>query len=62
VAFVVMAPVSYGAPKAHKEMKLTMATYIPVGYPVIYEEQKFFVDRVNEKGKGIVQINIRSGQ
>ena len=61
VAFVVMAPVSYGAPKAHKEMKLTMATYVPVGYPVIYEEQKFFVDRVNEKGKGIVQINMYWG-
>ena len=57
VAFVVMAPVSYGAPKAHKEMKLTMATYIPVGYPYLYEGAKIFVDLVNEKGKGIVQIN-----
>jgi len=57
VAFVVMAPVSYGAPKAHKEMKLTMATYFPVGYPYLYEGVKIFLDLVNEKGKGIVQIN-----
>lgn len=43
---------------ADKEMELRMASYIPVGYPYIYQGQKIFVDMVNEKGKGIVQINM----
>ena len=56
VAFVIMPAVSYGA-QTHKEMKLTVASYIPVGYPVVYEGQTLFVDMVNKKGKGIVQLN-----
>ena len=56
VAFVIMPAVGYGAQKAHKEMKLTLASYIPVGYPYIYEGQQLFVDMVNKNGKGIVQL------
>ena len=44
-----------------KELKLTMATYVPVGYPLVYDEQKIFVDRVNELGKGVVQIDMYWG-
>ena len=46
---------------ADKEMKLTMASYIPVGYPYVYPAQKIFVDMVNERGKGIVQLNMYWG-
>lgn len=46
------------AQAADKEMKLTMASYVPVGYPYVYGGQKIFVDMVNEKGKGIVQIDM----
>ena len=56
VAFVIMPSVSHGAQK-HKEMKLTMASYIPPGYPYIYKGIKIFPDLVNERGKGIVQID-----
>jgi TRAP-type C4-dicarboxylate transport system substrate-binding protein len=57
VAFVIMPVVSYGGQKTHKEMKLTMAAYIPVGYPYIYKGTKIFPDLVNESGKGIVRID-----
>ena len=57
VAFVIMPATSYGAQKAHKEMKLIMASYCPVGYPYLYEGGKIFPDLVNERGKGIVQID-----
>ena len=40
-----------------KELNLTIATYIPVGYPYFYEVQKLFVDMVNERGKGIVHLD-----
>lgn len=43
------------------ETTLTMATYIPVGYPVIDAAQRFFVDRVNETGGGTVQIDMYWG-
>jgi len=55
VAFVIMPAVSYGAQK-HKEMKLIMASYFPVGYPYAYEGLKLFPDMVNERGKGIIQL------
>lgn len=67
---LLMVILSVGAPaaglageskKAEKEMILTMATYVPVGYPLVYEEQKFFVDRTNEIGKGTVQLNMYWG-
>jgi len=61
VAFVIMPAVSYGAQKADKEMKLTMACYVPVGYPYFYDVAKTFVGLVNKKGKGIVQINMYYG-
>ena len=60
VAFVIMPSASYGAQK-HKEMKLIMASYFPVGYPYIYEGIKIFPDLVNERGKGIVQIDVYWG-
>lgn len=41
-----------------KEMKMKMATYIPVKYPLVWEAQGFFVDEVNKTGKGIVQIDM----
>ena len=41
----------------HKEMTLTIASYIPVGYPYLYAGQKHFIDMANERGKGIVQLN-----
>lgn len=43
------------------EMKLIMATYIPVGYPLVYEDGKVFLDKVNELGKGIVQVEMYWG-
>lgn len=43
------------------ELKLIMATYIPVGYPLVYEEGKIFVDLVNKLGKGIVQVEMYWG-
>ncbi len=43
------------------EMKLIMATYIPVGYPLVYEDGKIFLDKVNELGKGIVQVEMYWG-
>jgi len=42
---------------SHKEMTLTIASYIPVGYPYLYAGQKHFIDMVNERGKGVVQLN-----
>ena len=52
VVFVIMPAVSHGAQK-HKEMRLTIASYIPPGYPYVYEGQKkLFVDMVNKNGKG----------
>ena len=60
VAFVIMPATGYGAQK-HKEMKLTMAAYFPVGYPYLYEGAKQFPDMVNERGKGIVQIDVYWG-
>jgi len=56
VAFVIMPSASYGAQK-HKEMKLIMASYFPVGYPYAYKALEIFPDLVNERGKGIVQID-----
>ncbi|MCD6560871.1 MAG: TRAP transporter substrate-binding protein DctP [Deltaproteobacteria bacterium] len=41
----------------NKELKLIIASYIPVGYPYFYEVQKLFVDMVNERGKGVVHLN-----
>jgi len=46
------------AEKKHKEMKLIMATNIPPSLKHIYKGQKTFVDMVNERGKGVVQINM----
>ena len=46
------------AQAAGKELKLTMASYVPAGYPYVYPGQKIFVDMVNERGKGIVQIDM----
>jgi TRAP-type C4-dicarboxylate transport system, periplasmic component len=46
---------------SHKEMTLTIASYIPVGYPYLYAGQKRFIDIVNERGKGIVQLNAYFG-
>ena len=40
-----------------KEITLTLASYIPVGYPYCYEGLKLFIDMVNKQGKGVVQIN-----
>lgn len=45
----------------HKEKNLTIASYIPVGYPYVYKGQKLFVDMVNERGKGIVHLNAYFG-
>ena len=42
---------------SHKEMTLTIASYIPVGYPYLYAGQKHFIDIVNERGKGVVQLD-----
>ncbi len=43
--------------KTNKELRLIVASYIPRGYPYIYEVQKLFVDMVNERGKGIVHLD-----
>ena len=60
VAFVIMPSASYGAQK-HKEMKLIIASYAPVGYPCVYPGQQLFVDMVNKNGEGIVQLNMYWG-
>ncbi|BBO67997.1 ABC transporter substrate-binding protein [Desulfosarcina alkanivorans] len=43
------------------EKRIKMATYIPVGYPLIDEQQRFFVNQVNETGKGSVRIDMYWG-
>jgi len=46
----------------HDELKFIAATYIPVGYdPYFYPGIKRFVDMVNEKGKGLVKLDIYWG-
>ena len=56
VVSVTMVLPSYGA-KKHKEIKLVLSSFAPVGYPYLYDITKLFVDLVNQRGKGIVQIN-----
>ena len=46
------------AKKKQKELKLIMATNIPPSLKHIYKGQKTFVNMVNERGKGVVQINM----
>ena len=40
-----------------KELKLVVATYIPPSYKDVFIPYKRFVDYVNERGKGIVQLD-----
>lgn len=42
---------------SNNELKLIVASYIPVGYPYIYDVQKLFIDMVNERGRGIVHLD-----
>ena len=51
----------FGSSVLAKEMKMKMATYIPVNYPLVYDTQNFFVQQVNKTGKGIVQIDMYWG-
>lgn len=58
VITLILSPITaYSADKSHPEMKLVYATYLPVGYPGVYDGHKLFVDLVNERGKGIVQLD-----
>ncbi|MCD6224142.1 MAG: hypothetical protein J7K32_01230 [Deltaproteobacteria bacterium] len=58
VVCILIFAVDAGAKSSeNKELKLTIASYVPVGYPYIYEVQKLFVDMVNERGKGIVHLD-----
>ena len=57
VVCILVFAVDAGAKSSDKELKLTIASYVPVGYPYIYEVQKLFVDMVNERGKGIVHLD-----
>ncbi len=57
VAFILTPTIGHSTGKSHPEMKLVYATYLPVGYPGVYDGHKLFVDMVNERGKGIVQLD-----
>jgi len=48
----------FGSSAFGKEMKMKMATYIPVNYPLVWQTQNFFVEQVNKTGKEIVQIDM----
>ena len=46
----------------HEELTLIAASYIPVGYdPYFFPGVKSFVDMVNEKGKGLVKLDMYWG-
>ena len=57
VCMVIFAVKAGAESSENKELKLIIASYIPVGYPYIYEVQKLFVDMVNDRGKGIVYLD-----
>ena len=58
VVCILIFAVEAGAESSEdEELKLIVASYIPVGYPYIYEVQKLFVDMVNDRGKGIVHLD-----
>ena len=58
VVCMLIFAVDAGAKRSeNKELKLIIASYVPVGYPYIYKVQKLFVDMVNERGKGIVYLD-----
>lgn len=58
-AFFLLSASCFGIQQknSHKEITLTLASYVPVGYPYLYAGQKIFVDLVNKRGKGVVQLN-----
>ena len=63
VFFVAVAPSSFSQRKQnHNELTLIGASYIPVGYdPYFFPGMKCFVDMVNEKGKGLVKLDMYWG-
>ena len=58
LAFMLLfAAAAHAKNSGNKELKLVLASYIPVGYPYFYDVQKLFIDMVNERGRGIVHID-----
>ena len=61
---LVAVTTSFGAPhsKARKEIRLVMATYTPINYdPYLFPGQKLLVNMFNERGKGIVNVDMYWG-
>jgi len=57
LSIFILPMLSHGA-SSNEEVTLRMANYIPIGYdPYIYPSAKLFVDMINNRGKGIVQID-----
>jgi TRAP-type C4-dicarboxylate transport system, periplasmic component len=54
-------PTTPTTPTTHEVLNLKLATYIPEGYPKVYEGQKLYCDEVNKRGEGIVHIDVYWG-
>ena len=54
---LVSVAVVHAKSSGNKELRLVLASYVPVGYPYFYDVQKLFVDMVNERGRGIVHLD-----
>ena len=61
VLYLHIAVASAESQSKHKEIKLIMATNVTPVYPYIGKGMKTFVDMVNERGKGVVQIDMYWG-
>ncbi|MCD6274374.1 MAG: TRAP transporter substrate-binding protein DctP [Deltaproteobacteria bacterium] len=57
VVFMLVPAAVHAKSSGNKELRLILASYIPVGYPYFYDVQKLFVDMVNERGRGIVHLD-----